>query len=108
MPRIRFSHRRLLQGGAICLAGLVPVLACTPAAAQSVAARQGVDAAGDQPLQQADTTPDDRAAPLSAGRKQTKRILSRNEIYNLQRAAEGRVSKRLGNDMSFPVVVRGN
>jgi hypothetical protein len=47
-----------------------------------------------------DVAASDRAAPL-ASRVRGARIVSRNEAYNQQRAAEGRVGVRLGDDMSF-------
>lgn len=46
--------------------------------------------------------PDDRAKPLASS-DQTGRIVSKNEAYNLGRAAEGRLGVRLGNDMSYRV-----
>jgi len=46
--------------------------------------------------------PEDRVTPLAASR-QSGRILSKNEAYNLGRLAEGRLGARLGNDMSYRV-----
>jgi hypothetical protein len=46
--------------------------------------------------------PDDHAKPLASS-SQTGRIVSKNEAYNLGRAAEGRLGVRLGNDMSYRV-----
>lgn len=46
-------------------------------------------------------TGDATAVPL-AGKGDT-RILSKNEAYNIGRAAEGRVGVRLGNDVSFRI-----
>ncbi len=45
---------------------------------------------------------DAAAAPLAASRN-GQRILSKNELYNLGRAAERRLGVRLGNDMSYRV-----
>jgi hypothetical protein len=49
-----------------------------------------------------EVVPDDRARPLASS-NQTGRIVSKNEAYNLGRAAEGRLGVRLGNDMSYRV-----
>lgn len=49
-----------------------------------------------------EVVPDDRAKPLASS-NQTGLILSKNETYNLGRAAEGRLGVRLGNDMSYRV-----
>lgn len=49
-----------------------------------------------------DVVLDDRAKPLASS-EQTGRILSKNEAYNLGRAADGRLGVRLGNDMSYRV-----
>jgi hypothetical protein len=64
------------------------------------AARTGADAAA--VTLDEDVAAADRAVPL-ASRGTGTRAVSRNEAYNRQRAAEGRVGVRLGDDMSFPV-----
>lgn len=50
----------------------------------------------------ATATPDEDARPLATGRS-TPRVPSTNEIYNDQRAADGRLGIRLGNDMGARV-----
>jgi len=54
------------------------------------------------PLTPDEISPGDRARPL-AGSKNDNPILSKNEAYNLGRAAEGRVGVRLGNDVSYRI-----
>lgn len=96
--------------GAARRAGLVGLFAVIPIAASATAqtqpsspqaARQTTDAAA---AAATDTTgPNDHAVPLAAGRRGEQRVVSKNEAYNLGRAAEGRVGVRLGDDMSFRV-----
>ncbi len=44
-----------------------------------------------------------RPTTLANGTKKTSGPISKNEAYNISRAASGRVGVRLGNDLSFPV-----
>ena len=74
----------------------------------SVAAAQSQSQVAQPPLQRPmDAAPpppeiaDDAVVPLAG--KDEARILSKNEAYNLGRAADGRLGVRLGNDMSFRV-----
>lgn len=71
--------------------------------------REGQEAASPIARAAAPATPvptdeivDADAAPLATSRR-SQRILSKNEIYNLGRAAENRLGVRLGNDMSYRV-----
>jgi hypothetical protein len=45
----------------------------------------------------------DRPSTLASGVKKQDALVSKNEGYNLGRAASGRVGIRVGNDMSFPI-----
>jgi hypothetical protein len=40
---------------------------------------------------------------LAGGTRRRDALMSKNEAYNISRAAEGRVGVRLGNDMSFRI-----
>lgn len=85
-------HQALLLLAAT--AGAAPVAAQTQPV-DPAAAREGT-AAGAVDLTQLD--PNEPAKPLASGRE---RVLSRNEVENRTRAAQGRLGVRLGNDMSF-------
>lgn len=87
------------------LTGLIAIMLPSAALAQvqaidPQAARQATDAAATT-AEDIDAVQEDRTAPLAAGLDS--RVLSKNEAYNIQRAAEGRVGVRLGDDMSFRV-----
>lgn len=73
-----------------------------PAAArESGTISPSLGTASDVAMRALDDTP---TAPAAGGR--SNRILSQNELYNLGRAAEGRVGLRVGTDMSFRVEKR--
>jgi hypothetical protein len=83
---------------------LLPV----PAMAQTATNPQGTRESGipvstkaDQAASEERGTQEPVVPPAARGREG--RILSRNEEYNLGRAAEGRVGARVGSDMSFRV-----
>lgn len=86
---------------------LVLILTPSVAAAQSqsqpqsqtaqLPLRRPIDTALPSPLE----ITDDTVVPLAG--KDEARILSKNEAYNLGRAADGRLGIRLGNDMSFRI-----
>ena len=74
----------------------------TAAAAQSQSAQTSVSMPAETaPLSPLEAAPNEVAAPLAG--KGESRIISKNEAYNLARAAERRLGVRLGNDMSFRV-----
>lgn len=50
-----------------------------------------------------ETTATQRPTTLAGGTRRGDAQISKNEAYNLGRAASGRVGIRLGNDMSFPI-----
>ncbi len=83
---------------------LVLILIPSVAAAQPQPQSQVAQPPFQRPMDAAPPPPeiaDDAVVPLAG--KDKARILSKNEAYNLGRAADGRLGVRLGNDLSFRV-----
>lgn len=74
------------------IAQSLPAVSTAPAALSS----------GMMPMATPENPVDDDPTPLATG-KEGKRIPSKNESYNQERASEGRVGVRLGNDVSYRI-----
>lgn len=88
---------------------LILLLSATGALAQNQSQSQGqaavaplADGQAVAPVALTDVIPENRVPPLATSRE-TGRILSKNELYNLGRVADGRLGVRRGDDMSYRI-----
>jgi hypothetical protein len=85
---------------------VAPLILLTPAAAsaQTTSTDPGqsrVEVNSEAVERTLESTSRERSSTLAGGTRKAQ--MSKNEAYNLGRAASGRLGVRVGNDMSFPV-----
>lgn len=93
----------LILSGAVARSGFAQTATPAPGAARENGA---IEESASDAVGVAVRSLNDTPATAAAGRSGKNRILSQNELYNLGRASEGRVSLRVGSDMSYRVEKR--
>lgn len=102
-PRKRHDrHRTKYIRALVTVLGVTSSYAQAQTVATAAASRQAQNAGALMP-DEVLGSPDGQAETLTAGRNGRNRLPSKNEAYNIARAAEGRVGIRLGNDLSFRI-----